>query len=375
MRHISIIIILIFLTITVQFIISNLKLLKFPAYDFEVFYLAGKQVLKHGNPYLKLGKDIVRNPPPTILVFSLLSFLPILISQLIWFIFSLGSFFVASFFLFKTLKINGWQIWLSFLSAVFLFFPFRYNLGSGQVSNILLLLIILAFYWTQKNKIFHSALSLSLAIALKVTPLFFLITLFFQRRIKQIFWILVILTTLFLITGIFLTFDIYKYYFSISNSYIDFANSVYYNQSLAALIFRLTRDSQSTQLIALCILFIFISIFIFFLTRIKQQFLSDILVWNISILYILIFAPFTWQHHFVIIIFPLLTTAYVLFKNKNSYIFYLLLLISYLMTGGNIKNPHNFQNLILGPLILSHVVLGAILLLILNFVLLKKLLR
>ncbi len=376
MKLLSWLIIPIFLLTAVQFTLSNIKLLKFPAQDFEVFYLSGKQVLKTENPYLKLGQDIVRNPPPTIIIFSLLPLLPILTSQAIWFIVSFLTFLVASFFLFKILEANNWKIWLTFLSLSFLFFPFRYNLGSGQVNNLLFLLIVLAFYFTKNRKIYKAAISVALAIAIKITPLFFLLVFLFQKKIKQFFCTLISLGILLLVTSPFLTFNIYKYYFSISNSYLDFTNESYYNQSLAALINRLVHNPNIAQTIVVFISIMSILVFSLLITKVKQNLLSDIIIWNISILYILILAPFAWQYHFVIIIFPLVTTAYLLVKGKMSYSFYLLLGLSYFMIGWNIKNPQVFEKVnILGGVILSHVVLGAILLLLLNYSLLKKLLR
>ncbi len=121
----------VFLGFTLQFLNSNFKLLKSPALDFEVFYLSGKQALNGQNPYLEIGKDIVRNPPPVIPVFMLLALFPILISQTIWFIVSLLGFLIGSYFLFKVLEgegkskislTNNWKIWLLYLSLVFSFF-------------------------------------------------------------------------------------------------------------------------------------------------------------------------------------------------------------------------------------------------------------
>ena len=102
-RIISFLVVPIFLLIALQFIVSNIKLLKSPGQDFEVFYLSGQQAVVRQNSYLMLGKDIVRNPPPALLLFMLLPLLPIQLSQIIWFILSLIIFFIGSYFLFKIL--------------------------------------------------------------------------------------------------------------------------------------------------------------------------------------------------------------------------------------------------------------------------------
>lgn len=88
----------------------------------------------------------------------------------------------------------------------------------------------------------------------------------------------------------------------------------------------------------------------------------------------LIFAPFAWQYHFVIAIFPLTTTFYLLYRAKASLVLFFLIFLSYLLIGWNIKNPTGFIDLgLLGSIIMSHVLWGSILLLFLNYQLIKKL--
>lgn len=154
------------LLIITQFIFANIKLLKIPApaQDFEVFYLSGQQVINKQNPYLQLGKDIVRNPPPALLLFSLFPLFPVLVSQTLWFIASMVLFILGSFILFKILgildkdklfNVNNWKLWVFYLSLVFLFFPFRYNLGSGQVNNLLFLLLCQLSTFPCRKEIFY----------------------------------------------------------------------------------------------------------------------------------------------------------------------------------------------------------------------------
>src|SRR3989344_8660575 len=96
-RIIFFLVVPIFLLIALQFIVSNIKLLRSPGQDFEVFYLSGQQALQKQNPYLMLGKDIARNPPPALLFFSLLPLFSIQLSQIIWLILSLMIFIIGSY--------------------------------------------------------------------------------------------------------------------------------------------------------------------------------------------------------------------------------------------------------------------------------------
>ena len=382
-RIISFLVVPIFLLIALQFIVSNIKLLRSPGQDFEVFYLSGQQAVVKQNPYLMLGKDIVRNPPPALLLFMLLPILPIQLSQIIWFILSLIIFFIGSYFLFKILveldrdkfliPLN-WKLWLPYLSLAFIFFPFRYNLGSGQVNNILFLLIVSAFYLSLHKRWGLSALSLALAIVLKITPIFLLYTLLIEKKVKTVLWTVVYVVVIGLITGLILGFKVYGDYLSIPGSFFDFGVSTYYNQSLAGFLARISNNFELNKWLILAILTI-TSISLFFIQKrlAKSHLLSKTVLWNLSVLFMLIFAPFAWQYHFVIIIFPLVVTAFLGYKMKLSYRFFSLLVLSYLLIGWNIKNPTSYMNSgLVGAVILSHTFIGTTLLLFLNYYLVTK---
>ena len=377
-RIISFLVVSIFLLIALQFIVSNIKLLRSPGQDFEVFYLSGQQAVVKQNPYLMLGKDIVRNPPPALLLFMLLPILPIQLSQIIWFILSLIIFFIGSYFLFKILAeldrdkflipLN-WKLWLPYLSLAFIFFPFRYNLGSGQVNNVLFLLIVLAFYLSLHKRWGLSALSLALAVVLKITPIFLLYTLLIEKKVKTVLWTVVYVVVIGLITGLILGFRVYGDYLSIPGSFFDFGVSTYYNQSLAGFLARVSNNFELNKWLILAILTI-TSISLFFIQKrlAKNHLLSKTVLWNLSVLFMLIFAPFAWQYHFVIIIFPLVVTAFLGYKMKLSYRFFSLLVLSYLLIGWNIKNPTSYINSgLVGAVILSHTFIGSTLLLLLNY--------
>lgn len=82
----------------------------------------------------------------------------------------------------------------------------------------------------------------------------------------------------------------------------------------------------------------------------------------------LILNPFSWQHHFVFLLFPLISVYLYLIKThtKNAWLF-VILLISYLLTAANIKYPEKLPDLFQ-----SHVLYGSMLLFYLIGKLLKK---
>lgn len=382
-KLLSFLLIVVFFVISLQFIISNARSLKTVDQDFEVFYLSGKQVINGKNPYMLIGKDIIRNPPPALLLFTLLPLLPIKTSQIVWFILSFISFIAGSYYLFKILdKVNGnkssyeknWKIWLIYLSLAFIFFPFRYNLGSGQVNNFLFLLLVLTFYLLQSKKELWSALFLSLAILLKITPIFLLFTLFLEKKIKVIVWTFIDTILISVTTFLLLGYNIFKNYFGILKSFFNFGIQTYYNQSLSGFMARTFNNFALTQWVN----YILVLTGVFFLVLyyrkpVKNYFISELIIWNISIIYLLLLAPFAWQYHFVIIIFPLVTTFYIIYRKKIFYRLFFFLILSYLLIGWNIKNPNTiYHQSILGSILLSHVFFGSLILLFVNYSLLRN---
>lgn len=364
-------ILLIFVSFLVifQFAFANIKLLRSPAQDFEVNYLAGKQLISNHNPYLKLRKDIVRITPPTLVIFEFFALFPILVSQIIFFFVSLASFFLGSFFLFKILGMErNWKLWFSYISLVLIFFPFRYNLGSGQVNNFLFLFLVLAYYFFTKKKYFQIGLFLALAIILKLTPILFLLPFLANLELKGIKWILINIVLIILLTLPFIGITAYQNYLSVPGTFFDFKLSAYVNQALTGFLARVSQNDFLNQLIYLILAFVSL------VTLGKQK--LQIPVWNIVIMYMLIFSPFSWQYHFTIAIFPLLSTAFLIKRLQLPLRFYLFLLASYLLLGLNIKKTADFFSFnLLGTIVLSHVLIGAVLLVFINFILARKMLK
>ncbi len=365
----------IFILVFLQFLISNIKLLgKPPSGDFAYFYNTGQRVLIGQNPYIREGEPFLRNPPPALLIYSLLPLVPIKISQITFFAISFMAFFIGSYFLFNAIGYRpGWTHWLIYFIAVLIFFPFRYTLGSGHINNLLFLFIVLTFYFLKRKNEIASGFFLATAILLSVTPLFLAVILFLQKKFKILLWTILSLITVSFVTLLRFGFEIFKNYLSASTSYLDFGISAYYNQSLAALFTRIFNDPGLTQSIIFIILICSLLYFFYLIFKTKDNTDQGIIIWNIGVIYLIIFAPFAWQYHFVITIFPLLTTSYLILKTKQGFIFLFIVALSYSLIGYNIKHPQIFDKLnIIGQIILSHVLIGTFILLILNFYLLRK---
>jgi len=346
-----------------------------------VFYLSGQKLLVGDNPYLKYGQDIVRNPPTALLFFVPLALFTVQFSQSLWFTFSFIAFLVGSYYLFKIIslgsnnKINfvSLKFWELYLTLVFLFFPFRYNLGSGQINNFLFLTLILSFYYFVKKQSFKTGVFLALGIILKITPLFFFYVLVIQRKFRILIYLITSLALLLILPVLFFGIKIYNQFFSIGGSFVEFSNATYYNQSFTGFLSRTFHSTQLTFWVTILTLFLSLLLIFKINSSSKKDFFSLTLIWNISILSMLIFAPFAWQYHFVIAIFPLTMTSYLACRFKSSYLFYLLIFISYLGMGWNFKSPESLITLgVLGSVLLSHTFWGSFLLLVLNYFLVFK---
>ena len=379
-----VVLILAFLLISGQFILSNSKVLQHPALDFSVLYNAGWQVLNKQDPYLQKADSSFHTPPPSLLVFALLPLLPIGASQAAWYILSFAAFILGSYFLFKTLEKFGGstafhaldgKVWLVYLSLVLVYFPFRFNLGSGEVNNFLFLFLAMVFYYWQQRRELGIVLPLALGIIIKITPLFFLLVFFLERRWKLILFTGIWLMALSLMTVLFFGWEIFTSYVAVIPRYFNLLTPVYYNQSLAATVGRISHDLLVSRWLSIVTLAVALLVFVSYQSKLpKNAFKTDVLVWNISILYTLIFSTFAWQHHFTIAIFPLVTTLSLLVQLKNSKRFFFLLTLSYVLLGINIKSSTIFTDWGLpGAIILSHVFWGALLLLLLNYRLASRL--
>ena len=242
------------------------------------------------------------------------------------------------------------------------------------MNNFLLMFLVLALYLQQSKKELFSAFILSLAILLKITPILLLFILLIQKKIKNVIGIIFFTTIILITTYLFLGKNIFSNYLTVTNSFFDFNIHTYYNQSLSGFLARSFNNIILTKWLVYISIVIVLTKVIFLIKKIKKDnFQSNIIFWNISIIYMLVLAPFAWQYHFVIIIFPLVTTAYIGYKMKLSYKFFFFLILSYLLIGWNIKNPTALLNKgIFGSIILSHVLFGSIILLLLNYSLAKN---
>ena len=140
----------------------------------------------------------------------------------------------------------------------------------------------------------------------------------------------------------------------------------YYNQSLSGVLMRHVEDvglrSIAKNVISASMMLI--TLFFIWLNRKKSNQLLSI---STLLVVSLLISSVSWQHHFVWLLIPLITTFAVVSRKKLQKVYYILLMLSYLLTAYNIKNISHVH-----LIFHSHVFYGALLLWILNLHLLNR---
>lgn len=369
--------------LTLQFLLVNIKILQSPGYDYSFFYRTGQRTLSHQNPYLEIDLQPLRYPPTALLIFSFFTIFPLIESQFIFFFTSLIIFIIGSAILFKSITKLDKRFFQSlaypeafsiYFIFVLLFFPFRYLLSSLHIHSLIFLLFSLMIYFLITKKDYFAGLSLALAGSITVNPLFMLIIFFVQKKFKVLFYTFINLFLIALITMFILGQDIYLKFLPSTADTLDFGITAYYNQSITSFLSKIIHDQNIVKIIIIVIIIINLGIFTFLARRFRSKFQDlDLISWNIGIILLLIFAPFSWQYHYILTLIPFVFLFYFWKKYSFSKFFLSLMLLSYFLIGLNIKSPNLKLPLGLDLILLSHVFWGGFILLFLSFFTLKKL--
>ena len=323
-------------------------------YDFDIYYY---------------WKEWINYPPVAIIFYSGLSIFPIYLVSLIWTFFSLISLFIA---VYLTFKIYNKYIFSSFgflvLGLVCLSFPVKFTLAMGQVNNFVLLIFVAAIYFLNKNKRILPMFLFALSFAIKLFPAYLLLYFVFAKKWKLLLVFVISLFLLSLAALIILGWRVnLAFYQNVLPSLINGWKTDYYNQSLTGFIGRsIGVNSLSETLRTILNLFFIVTTFItVFITRRKEKLIN--LNLSLLITFNLIVNNFSWQHHFVFLIFPFLATLFFILDKKINYRYLLFLFIAYLLIAFNLKNPSSVP-----VLLQSHVFYGTVLLWILEVFLILK---
>jgi hypothetical protein len=179
--------------------------------DFPQEYIGGKQLLSGKSLYnwdykvvfkeFKIPQDsnkINAHPPFAAILLLPLSLLSYQHAIFVWSLLTIFFMFVTTFFLLKAENISLKYFPLMIL-FVFGWWPFKDNLALGQIDILLLLFVVLAYFFLNKNEIL-SGVFIALATMLKFYPglliLYFLVT----KKYKAFMSAVVVIFIIFLVT-------------------------------------------------------------------------------------------------------------------------------------------------------------------------------
>lgn len=339
--------------------------------DFSIFWFTARDLPTNLNPYLNHQLFTTNpNPPHAHIFFLPLTLLPYQFAQGIFIAISILAIVLSVFLSLKIIQKKVFiNTYLLALSLTLISFPAKFTLGMGQTNSIVFLLLLLSFYSYQKKSPLLSGIMLGLASSIKTTFLFFFLFFLIKKQWKTLTWatltILTVITITLIITGPYL----YKYW--ITEAITPFlglqGREAYYNQGISGMISRfssniITRNYLTTILSGL-VLAITIKT-----TAIKKK---QELQFSLFIITLLLIDSLSWQHHFIWLIFPFITIAYHLSKQRKASLLITAALI-YELISWNIKTPADIETTIIKPIILSHVFIGAVILFMINLRILRR---
>jgi alpha-1,2-mannosyltransferase len=342
--------------------------------DFSFFYNNGYAVVHHTDPYQLIQADgTYIYPPISLLLFTALTPLPVMIAGVVWAAFSIILLLASVWLLLKQYHATKNRIILLVTGIlVFNFFPVKFTLGMGQINNVMLFLIVLAMYAGNKGKDGLAGAFYGTSIALKYMPLFILPYLFIRKKWRTLLGVCITILGLFFAGFIILMPAASSYFFTHVLFHTALFSSwyVYYNQALSGFLLRDFPMYSAQQLafvrIGISLLFLLITGYVVVKRKLQKKDNPDLEI-SVFIILNLLLNTFSDQHHFVLFLIPLLVTFFVLKQNKFTWQYYLIPAIAYLLVATNMKNPAAFP-----VLLQSHVFYGALLLWIFDLYLLNK---
>lgn len=365
--------------------------------DFNTQYNVPELILSGVNPYLG-GSGLYTSqvyPPSVFFVFLPFSLFSLTNASYIYTILSITSLIISLYILSKTFELNFFGTSnLLLMSLVFVSFPVKFTLGMGQINMLILLLLALFIWFVKLKKDFIAGLFLGTSIAIKLFPIFLPVYLLMKFKkgnrglilpwTRLRLWVnkkqlkddleiidgaLVVIFIFAILTIIFIPKELTLHFiFETIPSLLTSWKLDYYNQALSGFIGR-SFGIETFAIILKTSVSLFVTIVaLYIITKNEDDSFSMAgLKFGTLITLSLILNNFSWQHHFVWMIIPFYATFYYLKKIRAKRLYLVIVGISFLLISFNFKHPEGIP-----VLIQSHVLYGALLLLVLNLYFLHK---
>lgn len=300
--------------------------------DFLKFYLSARFMLGGEGIYTPLTLDTIPgdiqiepelfdhpilanlNPPILALFMSPLARISYPNAYIVWWLVSLTLGLLSVYLINNAGHQNLSQQNFFELSIIFLlFFPTLLTFLSGQISTLLLFLVVIAWVAGRKGKDRLSGIALGVALSLKLFTGLFIPVLMIQRRWKLLGWYLGTFITLNLVALISVGLDNHIDYLKTISSISWYSAS--WNTSLMGFLTRIFGGSDSIPLInspttGLIINFVVSSIIVITLLWLtkksdKEKMAAFDLVFSLTIVSMLLISPLGWIYYYVLLLIPL----------------------------------------------------------------------
>jgi alpha-1,2-mannosyltransferase len=309
--------------------------------DFPSFYWAADFAFnKHISPYqperlMQIGKTMGQEvhpyfyPPPSLLFFFPFCLVPYEYAKIAMLAANhIGILLLIYCIVARVFPINKDHYYAGLLTTFYViyilaYYPIVVTLNHGQI-NIWVMLLLCVFWIAlrENKKPFVAAISLSLAIILKLYPALFLILLLIRRKYSIIGWVAVILIFLSLLGGTILPSTVLGDWLAkvlLQGGYSRLPYGFYspanpWNQSINGFTSRLFLENNYTEVLLPCRLaglivpyvlasavLLLSSLIIFYSSQIAGAASIDFEI-SLFLLAIYLIAPYSWEHHLVFIL-------------------------------------------------------------------------
>lgn len=232
-------------------------------------------------------------PPASLYFFGLISFIPIHYGQVVLTLLSIASLIATVFLTFKLID-KKVDIWKQILISSFLLqtFPVKLTLALGQINLIVLFLAVFSIYLLKKKKVYISAIFLTIASSFKLTPLGIIPIFLYKKKYRWVFLVILV----FLIINLLNPTLFLEYLTNVIPNYWseNIWGASLYNQSLTALVFRITNWPYSPKVASAIFTFIYL---LLFLAAKKDSPYSSATAF---LALMSIYPQNAWQHHLVL---------------------------------------------------------------------------
>lgn len=299
--------------------------------DFASFYSSAQLITMGENPYQQplatyfptsplLALNL--NPPILLLLFNPFVQLPYKAALFIWWLFSMlfriiGAGLVCQHILgMRFFKKN----WLSLYLLYFSLFSTLMDAIIGQLGGLLLFFIMLGYHFYSNFHDYKASIVWGIIAAAKIFPGLLLFYVLLQKRYKVFWSMLAVSLLLTFIPAVMYGPSIYSHYFDLLSKVYWYPDN--WNASLLGFLFRFSPYiSQLTSYDKVIITLFYMLSSAFFLlwyAKIVKQLDSEKQAFGFTLVMMLFLSPFGWLYYFSLLIYPLLLSWLILFKQERN---------------------------------------------------------